>query len=261
MANARIVVGQTGGQLEISESTGVTGTIGYGKIYASSVDGQLHYVDGTGADTTVGGVGTSGTSGTSGVSGTSGTSGISGTSGTSGLSGELVKDASLNLYTPGVTAGISGGVTDSVVIGKFSTSGHNSSVVLGSNITSERANTLHSESILANGQGVSKGHNIGSTGGTVTIDWDNSNIQKITLTSNITSLTLSNPIQGGVYSLIVEQGGVGNTITWPSGAIKWPGGTPPTLTSGATGDTDVISLIYDPAGGTGYLGNANLAFS
>jgi hypothetical protein len=131
--------------------------------------------------------------------------------------------------------------------------------VIGNGISSEKTNTVHVNSLIAYGQAASKTNAIGATGGTVTINWDNSNIQTLTLDSNISTLTKSNPIDGAVYTLFLTQGGTGGkTVSWGSD-VEWPGGTPPTL-SPTAGAVDAVSLVYI-AGITGYYGNANLNFS
>jgi len=85
-----------------------------------------------------------------------------------------------------------------------------------------------------------------------TIDWNNGNVQIITLTGNITSFTMSNPITGGRYVMIMKQDGTGSrSIVWPT-AVKWPGSTTPT-SSGAS-KVDVYSCVYD---GTNYYCGAN----
>jgi len=376
MSNARFIIGATGGEIQISESTGVTGATGYGTIYVSSSDNKPHFVNTNGSDSVLGGelqaagtdslwtpslslsVGTCNSiaigknacntgsnvagniaigyaarnCGTSDFGGgiaigceatttrynsvaignkavscdfataigtancatgqasisiglfalataenavsisrsstASGNNSIAiGCSTTSTLNGIAIGAGakacatSLGLATA-IGFGAIASCVNSTVIGTSSLACHTGAIVFGPSITSERENTVHVNNLLALGQGVSKGHDVGATAGTVTIDWNNSNTQKVTMTGNITSLTLSNPIQGGVYSLIIEQGNAStNAITWPAGAIKWPGGTPPSLTTGATGNTDIVSLIYDPAGGTAYYGNANANFS
>ena len=53
MANAKIVIGDNGGQIDISESLGATGASGYGQLYVDSSDKTLHYVDGDGTDTDI----------------------------------------------------------------------------------------------------------------------------------------------------------------------------------------------------------------
>ena len=147
----------------------------------------------------------------------------------------------------------------SQVFGRLSCSTHVGAVVIGPNINSERADTVHVNSLIAYGQAASKLNAVGATGGTVTINWDNSNIQTLSLDSSITTLTKSNPIDGAVYTVFVTQGGTGSyTVDWGSD-VNWPGGTPPTLST-AVAATDAVSLVY-VAGITGYYGNANLNFS
>jgi len=134
---------------------------------------------------------------------------------------------------------------------------HAGAAAIGPGVVSEKANTTHVNNLIALGQGASKVNAVGSTGGTATIDWDNSNNQTLSLTSNITSLTLSNPIAGASYSLAITQAGTGSyTITWPA-SVKWPGGFAPILSTGV-GEIDVISLFYD---GTNYYSVAALNFS
>jgi hypothetical protein len=136
---------------------------------------------------------------------------------------------------------------------------HENSTVIGTGVNSERTDTVHVNSLVAYGQAASKTNAIGATGGTVTINWDNSNIQTLTLDSDISTLTKSNPIDGAVYTLFLTQGGTGGkTVSWGAD-VEWPGGTPPTL-SPTAGAVDAVSLVYI-AGITGYYGNANLNFS
>lgn len=147
----------------------------------------------------------------------------------------------------------------SIVIGQASCSTHAGAVALGPAITTIRENTTHVNSLVAFGQAASIAHAVGSTGGTATLNWDNSNVQTLTLTSSISSLTKSNPIDGGVYTVFVTQGGSGGyTVSWGAD-VKFAGGTGPTLST-AIGATDAVSLVY-VAGITGYYGNANLNFA
>jgi hypothetical protein len=151
------------------------------------------------------------------------------------------------------------GANYSSAIGYGNTNCHACSSILGVGITTVKANAAHVNNLVAFGQAASLTNAIGSTGGSVTLNWDNSNIQTLTLTDNITTLTKSNPIDGAVYTLFITQGGTGGkTISWGTD-IEWPGGTPPTL-SPVAGAIDAVSLVYI-AGITGYFGNANLNFS
>jgi len=62
------------------------------------------------------------------------------------------------------------------------------------------------------------------------------NVFDVTLTENVTTLTISNPKASGQYdefTLISAQDGTGGfSYTWPA-AVKWPGGTAPTQTTAA----------------------------
>ena len=76
-----------------------------------------------------------------------------------------------------------------------------------------------------------------------TIDWNNGNIQEMTLGANI---TLNNPSNTGqsVYYLLITQDATGSrTITWGAN-WKWANGTPPTLTS-TPARTDVLMFVSD----------------
>lgn len=129
----------------------------------------------------------------------------------------------------------------------------------GTSITANANDTVYTPNLRVTGQAASLTNAIGSTGGSVTLNWDNSNIQTLTLTDNITTLTKSNPIDGAVYTLFLTQGGTGGkTVSWGTD-VEWPGGTPPTLST-AAGSVDAVSLVYI-AGITGYYGNSNLNFS
>lgn len=92
-------------------------------------------------------------------------------------------------------------------------------------------------------------YDAGNFTGAKTVNWDNGNNQKITLTGNST-LTLSNPVTGTWYQLRIVQDATGSrTVTWPAN-VKWMSGTTPTLTTTAS-RTDILALFYN---GTNYLG-------
>jgi hypothetical protein len=77
---------------------------------------------------------------------------------------------------------------------------------------------------------------------TTTINWNSGNVQKINLGTSITSLSLTNPMVGAKYTLVIYQGG-SKTITWPS-TFRWSGAS--TLTATA-GKVDIVTLIWDGA--------------
>lgn len=83
---------------------------------------------------------------------------------------------------------------------------------------------------------------LGNMGSTETIDFSTGNIQYGTLDANCT-ITLSNPAEGGLYTIFLKQDATGSrTVTWAT-SISWAGGSAPTLTTTAA-KTDVISLSY-----------------
>jgi hypothetical protein len=66
-----------------------------------------------------------------------------------------------------------------------------------------------------------------------TIDLANGSVQILTLTGNCT-FTFPTATAGQSFILLLKQDGTGGrTVTWPA-AVKWPGGTAPTITSTAS---------------------------
>ena len=105
------------------------------------------------------------------------------------------------------------------------------------------------------GQGYTELHDTTNT--TLTVDWNNSNIQELTSLTGSLTFTASNPKAGATYILTLAQIGT-VTATWTG--VKWPAATAPTL-SGA-GKTDVITLIcYDATGAGLYYGASTLNFT
>ena len=72
-----------------------------------------------------------------------------------------------------------------------------------------------------------------NTGTAYTIDLANGSVQILTLTGNCT-FTFPTATAGRSFILLLKQDGTGSrTATWPA-AVKWPGGTAPTITSTAS---------------------------
>lgn len=91
---------------------------------------------------------------------------------------------------------------------------------------------------------------VDTDGATVTFNMDSSNIHNVVLGGNRT-LAVSNVEIGQAFVLILTQDGTGSrTVTWFT-AIKWPGGTAPTLTTTAS-KKDVFGFIQETTGN--YLG-------
>tara|TARA_R110002020_G_scaffold72164_1_gene185709 strand:+ start:712 stop:1614 length:903 start_codon:yes stop_codon:yes gene_type:complete len=92
---------------------------------------------------------------------------------------------------------------------------------------------------------------------TLTVDWNNGNVQELTGLTGSHTFTASSPKAGATYILTLAQTGA-VTPTWTG--VKWPAATAPTL-SGA-GKTDVITLIcYDATGAGLYYGSSTLNFT
>lgn len=100
-----------------------------------------------------------------------------------------------------------------------------------------------------------------SSGSSYTIDLEDGNNVEVTLTANCT-FSFSNPPasgKGGSFTLILKQDGTGGrTVTWPA-AVKWAGGTAPTLTTAANA-VDVLAFITTDAGTKwyGFLSGADV---
>jgi hypothetical protein len=90
-------------------------------------------------------------------------------------------------------------------------------------------------------------HNFNATSLTITsgtIPWDLSanQVAKLTVTTNSTLNTPTNPVDGATYMLVVTQGtGGSNTLSF-STAYKFPGGSAPVLSTGSA-DVDVIAFV------------------
>ena len=113
-------------------------------------------------------------------------------------------------------------------------------------------------SLKVTGQAYTELHD--TTNATLTVNWNNGNIQELTSLTGSLTFTASNPKAGATYILTLAQTGT-VTATWTG--VKFPGATAPTL-SGA-GKTDVITLIcYDAAANSGagaYYGSSVLNFT
>lgn len=115
--------------------------------------------------------------------------------------------------------------------------------------------TTVEKNLVIKGQGYTELYDTANT--TLTVNWNNSNIQELTGLTGSHTFTASNPKAGATYILTLAQTGT-VTATWTG--IKWPAATAPTL-SGA-GKTDVITLIcYDATGAGLYYGSATLNFT
>jgi hypothetical protein len=109
---------------------------------------------------------------------------------------------------------------------------------------------------MNNSAGFTTQYNNGNSTATATINWPNGNKQKITLTAATVTLTFTSPgVIGNFILEVVQDGSGGRTVVWPA-AVKWPGGSAPSLT-GSIGAVDVVSFFYN---GTVYYGNVGFDY-
>jgi len=120
--------------------------------------------------------------------------------------------------------------------------------------------TTVEKNLVIKGQGYTELNDIGTVAtATWDIDWNNSNIQSITLNNGgaMTLNTPTNPKTGATYILKLIQGASPSTITWTASIFKWPAAAAPVLSTSA-GQVDIVTLIYD---GTNYYGTSTINLS
>lgn len=116
----------------------------------------------------------------------------------------------------------------------------------GSTITIDGSGVISS---VGGGGSVESFYDVGNSGTSITIDWNNSVNQEVTLTGNCT-FTFSNPENGGVYVLkLIQDATWSRTVTLPASVLTqyWA-----LNTSTGASDIDILTLIYD---GTNYFAN------
>ena len=90
----------------------------------------------------------------------------------------------------------------------------------------------------------------------LTLDLSTANVFNVTHNANITTLTISNPPasgKAGSFTLILTQDATGGrTITFPA-AVKWSGGTAPTLST--TLNKKNILVFFTVDAGTTWFGS------
>lgn len=97
--------------------------------------------------------------------------------------------------------------------------------------------------------------------GTLTLNLNDAQVFEVSLNANITTLTISNidatSNTVNAFTVIFMADGTARTITWPA-AVKWPGGTAPTMTS-TNGKKDIFSFLSPDNGTTwfGFIGGQN----
>ena len=116
--------------------------------------------------------------------------------------------------------------------------------------------------VVNTAQQYSRAHNFAATALTITsgtVPWDLSQNQvaTLTVTTNSTMNTPTNPQAGATYILIVTQGTAGNNTLSFSTAYKFPAGNVPVLSTGSS-QVDVISFVSN---GTVLYGVSSQNFS
>jgi hypothetical protein len=114
---------------------------------------------------------------------------------------------------------------------------------------------------LGTAQEYTKQHNFNATTLTdgVNISWnlDDNQVASVTLAGNRTLDNPTNLKDGATYVLTVKQDATGSRTLAYGTAYKWPGGTAPTLSTGANA-VDILTFVCD---GTNMYGVAQLNFS
>jgi len=97
-----------------------------------------------------------------------------------------------------------------------------------------------------------------SDGANISWDLSQNQVATVTLAGNRTLDAPSNQVAGATYLLIVKQDGTGSrTLNTSASAYKFPGGTEPTLSTGANA-VDILTFVSD---GSSMFGVAQLNFS
>ena len=126
----------------------------------------------------------------------------------------------------------------------------NLGLVIGTDVQSFDADTMKSDTstrVTAN-MGFTPVTDASSSG-SVTFDFSTGNISKITLSEDITSVTISGATAGDILHIQITQDSTARAISgWPA-AVKWSGGgTAPTIST-TSGAVDIVSALFD---GTNY---------
>lgn len=118
-------------------------------------------------------------------------------------------------------------------------------VLGGSGITGSSSDTVYVPHLEVQGQSNNPIH-VNGSGSTFTLDFNNSNIQTVTLTGNTTMNNPSNIKDGATYTVIVKQDDSGPHLinSWGSN-FKFENGTTPTLGSSGSTAVDILTFISD----------------
>ena len=87
--------------------------------------------------------------------------------------------------------------------------------------------------------------------GTITVNWNNGNVQFVAF-NNLTSggsrdIVFTNGQDGGKYILFLKQGSTAtSTVSWPAtSTVRWAGGGTGTTLTGTVSKTDYFGFIFN----------------
>ena len=169
----------------------------------------------------------------------------------------------LTSSTANITGGTFGGLSTGSINSSSGTIGNFTTTLTGDVTISTGSATVGTRvAVLNTAQQYSRAHNFAATALTITsgtIPWDLSQNQvaTLTVTTNSTMNTPTNPQAGATYVMIVTQGTGGNNTLSFSTAYKFPGGSAPSLSTGSS-QVDVLSFVSN---GTVLYGVASQNFS
>lgn len=119
----------------------------------------------------------------------------------------------------------------------------------GLTVTAGGATITDGNLALNSGQANLTRFDAGDSGTSLTINFNDGNVQRVRLTGNCT-FTFTNPVVGASYVLEVLQDGTGSRLaTWPA-TVKWDRNTAPVLTT-TINQKDVVVFLWN---GTNYIG-------
>jgi hypothetical protein len=177
-----------------------------------------------------------------------------------------IATALIPTLTAGTTTGTAGIFTSGTVTTLNSTTGTigNFTTTLTGDLTiSTGSATVGTRvAVLNTAQQYSRAHNFAATAlaitsGTVPWNLAENQVATLTVTTNSTMNTPTNPQAGATYVMIVTQGTGGNNTLSFSTAYKFPGGSVPVLSTGSA-QVDVLSFVSN---GTVLYGVASQNFS
>jgi hypothetical protein len=91
----------------------------------------------------------------------------------------------------------------------------------------------------------------GSSAGTLTLDFSATNYHQITLTENVTTLTINNHTVPAAHTIILKQAAAASytlPASWDAGNVVWEGATAPTMPTGF--DDEIIIVIMVKSDGS-----------